>query len=106
MEKQSQLQTQEGHAPLDVMILAAGLGTRMRSRKAKVLHELGGRPLIAYVSRTAAALTQRPIYVVVGHQASAVEDAVRAELGDHGAVFVKQEKQRGTGDAVMAARSA
>lgn len=97
---------QEGHAPLDVMILAAGLGTRMRSRKAKVLHELGGRPLIAYVSRTAAALTQRPVYVVVGHQASAVEDAVRAELGEHGAVFIKQEEQRGTGDAVMAAQSA
>ena len=106
MEKQFQLQAQEGHAPLDVMILAAGLGTRMRSRKAKVLHELGGRPLIAHVCRAAAALTQRPIHIVVGHQAEAVERAVREELDEHGALFIKQEEQRGTGDAVMATRDA
>ena len=90
--------------PLDALILAAGLGTRMRSHTAKVLHKLGGRPLIAHVCRTAAALTQRPIHVIVGHQATAVEQAVREELDERGAIFILQKEQRGTGDAVMAAR--
>lgn len=93
-------------APLDVLILAAGLGTRMNSGKAKVLHELDGRPLIQHVCRVALELNPRRIYVVVGHQAAdvklAVERVVPAEL----ASFVTQEQQRGTGDAVMAARDA
>jgi bifunctional UDP-N-acetylglucosamine pyrophosphorylase/glucosamine-1-phosphate N-acetyltransferase len=95
-------------APLDVLILAAGQGTRMRSATAKVLHKLGGRPLIAHVCRTARALVRegRPVYVVVGHQAEEVKAAVAAELGENGAVFVTQTEQRGTGDAVMAARDA
>jgi bifunctional UDP-N-acetylglucosamine pyrophosphorylase/glucosamine-1-phosphate N-acetyltransferase len=94
--------------PLDVLILAAGLGTRMRSGRAKVLHKLGGRPLIAHVCSTARALVKgdRPVYVVVGHQAAEVEAAVLEELGEGGAVFVTQAEQRGTGDAVMAARRA
>ena len=92
-------------APLDVIILAAGLGTRMKSALAKVLHKLDGRPLIAHVCRTAAKLEPRKIYVVVGHQAEQVEAAVEEELGNDGAVFVHQEKQRGTGDAVLAAKS-
>lgn len=91
--------------PLDVLILAAGLGTRMRSGVAKVLHKLGNRPLIAHVCRTAAALAPRHIYVVVGHQAAQVEAAVRDELGADAAVtFIIQAQQRGTGDAVLAAR--
>src|SRR5436853_2554299 len=106
MEKQTQVTPTDSPAPLDVLILAAGLGTRMRSRTAKVLHKLGGRPLIAHVCRTAAALTSRPIHVVVGHQAEQVEAAVREELGEHGASFITQVEQRGTGDAVMAAREA
>jgi len=91
---------------LDVLILAAGLGTRMRSRTAKVLHHLGGRPLIAHVCRVAAALMKesRPVFVIVGHQAEEVRAAVRAELGESGAVFITQTEQRGTGDAVMVAR--
>ncbi|HEX8709871.1 MAG TPA: bifunctional UDP-N-acetylglucosamine diphosphorylase/glucosamine-1-phosphate N-acetyltransferase GlmU [Pyrinomonadaceae bacterium] len=106
MEKQTQSTPQETPGPLDVLILAAGLGTRMRSRTAKVLHQLGGRPLIAHVCRTAAALTKRPIFIIVGHQAEMVEAAVREELDEHGAAFVTQAEQRGTGDAVMAARAA
>src|SRR3954470_13940741 len=106
MEKQTQFTPPDSPAPLDVLILAAGLGTRMRSRTAKVLHKLGGRPLIAHVCRTAAALTSRPIAVVVGHQAEQVEAAVSEELGEHGASFITQVEQRGTGDAVMAAREA
>src|SRR5437868_10693190 len=93
-------------APLDVCIVAAGLGTRMKSGLAKVLHKLDGRPLIAHVCRTAAKLRPRKSYVVVGLQAEQVEAAGEEELGKDGAVFVRQEKQRGTGDAVLAARSA
>lgn len=108
MERQPQTNTPGTAAPLDVLILAAGLGTRMRSATAKVLHELNGRPLIAHVCRTAVALmkTARPIYVVVGHQAEEVERAVSEEIGAGGARFVIQSKQRGTGDAVMAASDA
>lgn len=94
----------ESHAPLDILIMAAGLGTRMRSETAKVLHELGGRPLIAHVCRAALALNPRRIYVIVGHQAERVQAAVRAELGADGADFVTQTEQRGTGDAINAAR--
>src|SRR5918911_2068764 len=97
-----------GVAPLDVLVLAAGLGTRMRSRTAKVLHQLGGRPLIAHVCAAAAALVREghPVHVVVGHQAPEVKAAVEAELGVNGAVFITQTEQRGTGDAVLAARAA
>src|ERR671939_1662979 len=108
MDRQPQQPSQPGTSPLDILILAAGLGTRMRSSTAKVLHKLGGRPLIAHVCRTAAALVkgERPVYVVVGHQAEEVKEAVHAELGEGGAVFVTQTEQRGTGDAVFAARGA
>jgi bifunctional UDP-N-acetylglucosamine pyrophosphorylase/glucosamine-1-phosphate N-acetyltransferase len=90
--------------PLDVLILAAGLGTRMKSRVAKVLHKLGGRPLIGHVCRTSALLNPRKIHVVVGYQADRVEAAVGKELGAGQAIFVTQSEQRGTGDAVIAAR--
>lgn len=99
--------TRDAPKTLDVLILAAGLGTRMRSGVAKVLHKLDNRPLIAHVCHTAAALEPRHIYVVVGHQAETVEEAVRSELGEAAAVsFIHQPQQRGTGDAVMAAHSA
>src|SRR5215212_8591635 len=90
--------------PLNVLIMAAGLGTRMKSNRAKVLHELGGAPLIAHVVRAAQALEPRSIITIVGHQAEEVEQAVLAEVGEL-ASFVIQEKQRGTGDAVESARS-
>ncbi len=89
---------------LDILILAAGLGTRMRSGLAKVLHKLDGRPLINHVCRTASALGPRNIYVVVGHQGDDVKDAVLSEIGEASARFVVQEQQLGTGDAVNAAR--
>ena len=91
-------------APLDILILAAGLGTRMKSGKAKVLHQLEGRPLIAHVCRTAQTLRPRQIYVVVGHQAEGVEAAVLLETDPSRVTFVNQAKQLGTGDAVMSAR--
>jgi bifunctional UDP-N-acetylglucosamine pyrophosphorylase/glucosamine-1-phosphate N-acetyltransferase len=84
--------------------MAAGLGTRMRSARAKVLHELGGRPLIAHICRAAFALKPRHTYVVVGHQADEVMAAVVDEFGDQHVSFIKQVEQRGTGDAIRAAR--
>jgi bifunctional UDP-N-acetylglucosamine pyrophosphorylase/glucosamine-1-phosphate N-acetyltransferase len=90
--------------PLNVLILAAGLGTRMRSDLAKVLHKLDGRPLINHVCRTATALAPESIYVVIGHQGEEVKEAVLRELDGQKVAFVTQEQQLGTGDAVNAAR--
>ncbi|MFN2404442.1 MAG: bifunctional UDP-N-acetylglucosamine diphosphorylase/glucosamine-1-phosphate N-acetyltransferase GlmU [Pyrinomonadaceae bacterium] len=90
--------------PLNVLVMAAGLGTRMKSKRAKVLHELGGRPLIAHVVRAAQSLEPQKIIVVVGHQAEEVEKATLAEIGEL-ASFALQAQQRGTGDAVESARS-
>src|SRR5882672_3287128 len=92
--------------PLDILILAAGLGTRMKSRLAKVLHKLGGRAVITHVCRTAALLEPRRIHVIVGHQAEDVRTAVENELDKQRVDFVNQTEQHGTGDAVMAARGA
>ncbi len=87
-------------APLTVVILAAGLGTRMKSHKAKVLHRAGGRYLVEHVVRTAQALTpSERIFVVVGHQA----ESVRAALQEHGVGFIQQNEQKGTGHALMVA---
>ena len=76
----------------------------MKSKRAKVLHELGSSPMIAHVVRAAQALEPQKILVIVGHQAEEVERAVLAEVGEL-AGFVIQEKQRGTGDAIECARS-
>lgn len=94
------------HSILDVLILAAGLGTRMKSGIAKVLHQLDGRPLISHVCRTAEALKPRRVFVVVGHQGAEVQAVVERELGSEVTTFVRQPEQRGTGDAVLAAKSA
>jgi bifunctional UDP-N-acetylglucosamine pyrophosphorylase/glucosamine-1-phosphate N-acetyltransferase len=104
MQKQPLPQSRQTPQSLDVLILAAGLGTRMKSRRAKVLHELGGSPLIAYVCRTAQSLNPDKIFVVVGHQAAEVMKAVEAEVGNL-AEFVTQAQQRGTADAVISARA-
>jgi len=86
--------------PVTVVILAAGMGTRMKSRKAKVLHRAGGRSLIEHVVRTAQALAPpERIFVVVGHQAA----EVRAAVSVPGVGFIEQAEQRGTGHALMVA---
>jgi bifunctional UDP-N-acetylglucosamine pyrophosphorylase / glucosamine-1-phosphate N-acetyltransferase len=86
--------------PLTVVILAAGLGTRMKSRKAKVLHRAGGRYLIEHVLRTARTLAPpERIFVVVGHQSA----EVRAAVATPGIGFIEQPEQKGTGHALMAA---
>ena len=102
-EKDTSRLSQTESRPFDVLILAAGLGTRMKSKKAKVLHELGGRPLIGHVIRQARDLNPRKIYVIVGYDAEAVEAAVRREPDGDRVVMVEQQEQRGTGDAVMSA---
>jgi len=85
--------------PLDVVVLAAGLGKRMRSDLPKVLHPLAGRPLLAHVIDTARALAPRKIFVVHGHGA----DRVRAAFPDSGVDWVLQAEQLGTGHAVRQA---
>ena len=88
---------------LDIVVMAAGLGTRMKSSRAKVLHELVGRPLVAHVCRAAAELDPDRLVVVVGHQADLVEEAARAGLGDDTTElrFALQAEQLGTGHAVQ-----
>jgi bifunctional UDP-N-acetylglucosamine pyrophosphorylase/glucosamine-1-phosphate N-acetyltransferase len=83
--------------------MAAGLGTRMKSNRAKVLHQLDGLTLITHVTRTARSLDPQSIIVVVGHQAEEVERVVRDEVGGL-AAFALQAEQKGTGDAVESAR--
>ena len=96
----------EAHGGQIVAQSVPGLGTRMKSSLAKVLHKLQGRSIIAHVCRTATLLEPRGTYVIVGHQADDVRAAVEKELGNEQASFVTQSEQRGTGDAVMSARSA
>ena len=88
---------------LDVVIMAAGKGTRMKSRRPKVLQDLAGRPLVQHVIHTAAQLQARMAVVITGHGADEVESALRS--GDQGVAlqFVRQEPQLGTGHAVMQA---
>ena len=83
---------------LEVVILAAGLGTRMKSSTVKVLHRAAGRPLIDYVIDLASALGDRPPVVIIGHQREAVQDAI----GDR-ARYAVQDEQLGTGHAVLQA---
>src|SRR5262245_4491002 len=94
--------------PLGAVVLAAGLGTRMRSERAKVLHEIGGQPLLAYPLATLAALDPARVAVVIGHQAEAVRAAVAAvdSCGLRDVRFVLQAEQHGTGHAVQCAAEA
>lgn len=84
-----------------VIVLAAGQGTRMKSRRAKVLHELCGVPMLGHVLRTARALSPSRLIVVVGRDA----EAVRARYAEE-AECVLQAEQRGTGHAVQVAEAA
>ena len=66
--------------PLDVVVMAAGKGTRMKSRLPKVLQRLAGKPLLGHVLGTAAQLKARSAVVITGHGAAEVEAAVRAKM--------------------------
>ena len=85
--------------PLEVIVLAAGLGKRMRSDLPKVLHPLAGRPLLAHVLDTARSLSPRKIVVVHGHGA----EQVQAAFAEDGMDWVLQAEQLGTGHAVLQA---
>lgn len=85
-------------APLAVIVLAAGQGTRMRSRLPKVLHPLAGQPLVGHVLRTARILQPARVAVVVRHERTLVAEAVAALAPD--AVVVDQDEIPGTGRAV------
>ncbi len=81
--------------------MAAGKGTRLKSRRAKVLHEIAGKPLLAHVISAATKIVPaKDVLVIVGHQAENVQKAV----ADTGVKFVLQAEQRGTGHAIMCAR--
>jgi bifunctional UDP-N-acetylglucosamine pyrophosphorylase/glucosamine-1-phosphate N-acetyltransferase len=86
---------------VDVVILAAGKGTRMKSEEPKVLHSLAGRPMLAYILDVAAAVCAHPPIVVVGHEKEKVQNA----FSDREVRWVEQHEQLGTGHAVLACSS-
>ena len=86
-----------------VVIMAAGLGTRMKSERAKVLHEVAGRPLIVWAIETARAAGAGRVIAVLGHQLDAVCTALDARYGAGAIEVAEQREQRGTGHAVQAA---
>jgi len=89
---------------LAAIILAAGHGTRMKSTVPKVLHEIGGRSMLAHVMAAAGELSPARLAVVIGDHAPGVGEAARAERSD--AAIAVQAPPRGTGDAVMKAMGA
>lgn len=86
------------------VILAAGQGKRMESPLAKVLHPVGGKPMIRHVVTTAREAGAAPVVIVVGYQARDVQEAFSGD--DAGIVFTVQEEQLGTGHAAEAGLSA
>lgn len=83
--------------------MAAGKGTRLKSSLPKVLHEVGGKTLLAHVIAAATRVVPpRDVFAIIGHEA----DRVRASVGDTGVNFILQPEQRGTGHALMIARQA
>jgi bifunctional UDP-N-acetylglucosamine pyrophosphorylase/glucosamine-1-phosphate N-acetyltransferase len=88
---------------LAIVIMAAGKGTRLKSRRPKVLHEIGGKPLLSHVIAAASQIVPPAnIFAVIGHQA----DKVKAAVTSTGIQFVEQTEQRGTGHAVQCAKDA
>jgi bifunctional UDP-N-acetylglucosamine pyrophosphorylase / glucosamine-1-phosphate N-acetyltransferase len=91
----------ESNSKLAVVIMAAGKGTRLKSRRPKVLHEIGGKPLLSHVINAASKVVPpSDIYVVIGYQA----EKVKAAFAASGIRFVEQSQQRGTGHAIQCAR--
>jgi bifunctional UDP-N-acetylglucosamine pyrophosphorylase/glucosamine-1-phosphate N-acetyltransferase len=85
---------------LAVVILAAGEGTRFNSKRPKVLHEIGGKPLLAHIIAAASrVVNERDIFAVIGHQANRVREA----LAVTGVRFIEQTERRGTGHAIQCA---
>lgn len=94
-------QKNNGNPDFAIVIMAAGKGTRLKSSRAKVLHEIAGQPLLAHVINAAQQIVPAEhIFVIIGHQA----ENVRAAVAPMGVKFVLQAEQRGTGHAIMCAR--
>jgi bifunctional UDP-N-acetylglucosamine pyrophosphorylase/glucosamine-1-phosphate N-acetyltransferase len=91
---------------LAAVVLCAGKGTRMKSEKAKVLHPILGRPLAWYPISSAFELGAEQVVAVVGHQADDVKRALASNFPGQPLQYALQVQQRGTGDAVNAARAA
>src|SRR5271163_4869381 len=86
-----------------IVIMAAGKGTRLKTQRPKVLHEVGGKTLLRHVVDAARQIVPpEDIYVIVGHQA----ELVKASLRGVGVEFIEQHEQRGTGHAMQQARQA
>ena len=86
-----------------IVIMAAGKGTRLKSKHPKVLHEVGGKPILAHVVTSATkVIPAQDVFAVIGHEA----DRVRQAVAHTGVNFVVQAEQRGTGHALMVAREA
>jgi bifunctional UDP-N-acetylglucosamine pyrophosphorylase / glucosamine-1-phosphate N-acetyltransferase len=86
-----------------IAVMAAGKGTRLKSKHPKVLHEIGGKPLLHYVVNAAkTVLPAQDIFVIVGHEAERVREA----MAGTGVQFVLQAEQLGTGHAIMSAQDA
>jgi bifunctional UDP-N-acetylglucosamine pyrophosphorylase/glucosamine-1-phosphate N-acetyltransferase len=98
MSKSPKIGTASAPHRIAIAIMAAGKGTRLKSKHPKVLHEVGGKPLLAHVIAAAKqVVAPHDVYVIIGHEA----DLVRAAVKDTGVNFVVQEPQRGTGHAIM-----
>jgi bifunctional UDP-N-acetylglucosamine pyrophosphorylase/glucosamine-1-phosphate N-acetyltransferase len=86
-----------------VVILAAGKGTRLKSKHPKVLHEVGGKPLLGHVIAAATKVVPASdVFAIIGYEA----DRVRSAVASSGVAFILQQEQRGTGHALMVARAA
>ena len=96
----------QGRQKLAAVVLAAGKGTRMKSERAKVLHEACGRPMAFFPIRAALALDASPVVVVVGHQAKGVEEELTRQFPGAPLRFALQAEQLGTGHAVLCAEEA
>jgi bifunctional UDP-N-acetylglucosamine pyrophosphorylase / glucosamine-1-phosphate N-acetyltransferase len=94
-------------APVSALILAAGQGKRMKSERIKLLHVLGGAPMVCHVARVAAELRPAVLAAVVGNQGDEVTAALTGQRGllDAGLKFVTQERQLGTAHAVLQAEA-
>src|SRR5689334_7362594 len=102
--KESQYVSPETNGPAAVIVLAAGAGTRMKSRTPKILHEIGGRSMVGHALLAARSIEPRQLAIVVRHERDLVAGHV-AEL-DPSAAIVDQDEVPGTGRAVEVALQA
>jgi bifunctional UDP-N-acetylglucosamine pyrophosphorylase/glucosamine-1-phosphate N-acetyltransferase len=102
MKKSRNAPSSDASAPrVAVAIMAAGKGTRLKSQLPKVLHEIGGKPLLAHVIAAATRVVPATdVFAIIGHEAG----RVRAAVAPTGVNFVLQPEQRGTGHALIVAR--